>query len=266
MRVRNNLGYSDAEYVAEAATAPAFTPLVRTRFVQKMARRDEPRIYRPIDLGVLPGSDLDMASGALPGMREIPFPTPAFVPRGPSPLPTPRLAPRFTPTPVPIPRGTGAGVVNMWKVTPAVPQGYFAPSTPEGAYYPEQGSSGRFRYVPGVSPYRFVPRPRMLPGEAFFRFFFGRGGSTTPSTPSAPSTSAAPASSTLLPAYDLFQPGIFGPGDATTEDPALAQVRAKKEEESRSFPLLSVLLLGGGALLAYRVVRGKGAVAGAKSS
>ena len=259
MRVRNNLGYSDAEYVAEASTAPASTPLTRARFVQKMARRDEPRIYRAIGMGALPGSDLDMAFSALPGMREIPFPTPAFVPRGPSPLPTPRL----TPTPVPIPRRTETGVVNMWKATPAVPQGYFAPSTPEGAYYPEQGSSGRFRYVPGVSPYRFVPRPRLLPGEAFFRFFFGRGGSTTPS---APSTSAAPASGTLLPAYDLFQPGVFGPGDATTEDPALAQVRAKKEEESRSFPLLSVLLLGGGALLAYRVVRGKGAVAGAKPS
>lgn len=293
MRVRNNLGYSDAEYVAEASTAPASTPLTRARFVQKMARRDEPRIYRAVAFGALPGSDLDMASGALPGTRDIlafdpsvvggtrgynfaqergtagetrryvpSLPTPAFVPRGASPLPTPRL----TPTPVPIPRRTETGVVNMWKVTPAVPQGYFAPSTPEGAYYPEQGSSGRFRYVPGVSPYRFVPRPRMLPGEAFFRFFFGRGGSTTPSTPSAPSTSAAPASSTLLPAYDLFQPGIFGPGDATTEDPALAQVRAKKEEESRSFPLLSVLLLGGGALLAYRVVRGKGAAAGAKPS
>jgi hypothetical protein len=107
----------------------------------------------------------------------------------------------------------------------------------------------------------------LLPGEAFFRFLFGRGGATpsTPSTPSAPSATA-PASSALLPAYDLFQPGIFGPGDATTEDPALAQVRAKKEEESRSFPLLSVLLLGGGALLAYRVVRGKGASAGAKPS
>ena len=89
------------------------------------------------------------------------------------------------------------------------------------------------------------------------RFYTGawhalRGGAA--STPSTSSTATAPASSALLPAYDLFQPGVFGPGDATTEDPSLAKVKA---DESKGFPFLSVLLLGGGAFLAYRVVRGK---------
>jgi hypothetical protein len=280
MRVRNNFGYSD-EY-AVVPSEPVSSPLTRGRFVEKRQRRDSPTIVRG-SFGVLPGSDLDVASSALPGTQNIfafdpsvvggvrgydfaqergsagttrrfvpSLPTPAFVPRGASPLPTPRLTP--TPVPIPIPRGGPgpAGVVNMWKVTPATPPGYFTPSVPEGAYYPETGA-GRFRYVPGVSPYRYVPRSPMLPGEAFFRFLFGRRSapSSTPSTAAASSASTLP----LLPAYDLFQPGVFGPGiDAATQDPALAKVR---EEESRSFPFLPVLLLGGGAFLAYRVVRGK---------
>ena len=251
MRVRNNFGYSD-EY-AVVPSEPVSSPLTRGRFVEKRQRRDSPTIVRA-SFGVLPGSDLDMAFSELPtgGETRRLVPTPAFVPRGASPLPTPRLTP--TPVPIPIPRGGPgpAGVVNMWKVTPATPPGYFTPSVPEGAYYPETGA-GRFRYVPGVSPYRYVPRSPMLPGEAFFRFLFGRRSapSSTPSTAAAPSASTLP----LLPAYDLFQPGVFGPGiDAATEDPALAKVR---EAENRSFPFLPVLLLGGGAFLAYRVVRGK---------
>jgi hypothetical protein len=136
----------------------------------------------------------------------------------------------------------------MWNVTPAVPEGYFRPSLPQGAQVPEVFTAPDGRRW-------FAPRPRLLPGELFWLRLLNalRGGAA--STPSTSSAATAPSSSALLPAYDLFQPGIFGPGiDAATEDPALAKVKA---DESRGFPFLSVLLLGGGAFLAYRVVRGK---------
>jgi hypothetical protein len=133
----------------------------------------------------------------------------------------------------------------MWSVTPAIPEGYFRPTLPPGAGVPEVFTAPDGRRW-------FAPRPRMLPGELLWlRLLNALRGGAAPA-PSAPAT--APSSSALLPAYDLFQPGVFGPGDATTEDPALSKVKA---DESRGFPFLPVLLLGGGAFLAYRVVRGK---------
>jgi hypothetical protein len=131
----------------------------------------------------------------------------------------------------------------MWNVTPAIPEGYFRPTLPPGAQVPEVFTAPDGRRW-------FAPRPRMLPGEGFFRWLFRRAPAAP--TPSAPAT--APSTLPLLPAYDLFQPGVFGPGDATTEDPSLAKVKA---DESKGFPFLPILLLGGGAFLAYRVVRGK---------
>jgi hypothetical protein len=164
------------------------------------------------------------------------------------------LGPRWRPTPAPGPRDAvplpfaTPGVTRMWNVTPAVPEGYFRPSLPQGAQVPEVFTAPDGRRW-------FAPRPRLLPGELFWLRLLNalRGGAA--STPSTSSAATAPSSGALLPAYDLFQPGIFGPGiDAATEDPALAKVKA---DESRGFPFFSVLLLGGGAFLAYRVVRGK---------
>jgi hypothetical protein len=136
----------------------------------------------------------------------------------------------------------------MWSVTPAIPEGYFRPTLPPGAGVPEVFTAPDGRRW-------FAPRPRMLPGELFWlRLLNALRGGAAPAPSTTPSTTTAPSSSALLPAYDLFQPGVFGPGDATTEDPALSKVKA---DESRGFPFLPVLLLGGGAFLAYRVVRGK---------
>jgi hypothetical protein len=238
MRVRNSLGYAD---VPGADLDPGSSALPGTRDVFTFAPGARGGVW-----SFAPVSPADSGSG----VRARPFavlPAPSFFPRGGSPAPLD--LPRITPTPLPIPRGTtpAPGVTRMWNVTPAIPEGYFRPTLPPGAQVPEVFTAPDGRRW-------FAPRPRMLPGELFWLRLLNalRGGAA--STPSTSSTATAPASSALLPAYDLFQPGVFGPGDATTEDPALSKVKA---DESRGFPFLPVLLLGGGAFLAYRVVRGK---------
>jgi hypothetical protein len=72
----------------------------------------------------------------------------------------------------------------------------------------------------------------------------------------------------LLPAYDLFQPGVFGPGEASlptdeTSPETSPEAVAASPEEGGSL-LLPLLLAGGGAFLAYRYIKGKKGAAGAK--
>ena len=243
MRVRNSLGYSDADADFASEAMPG------TRDVFTFAPGARGGVWSPT-----PGAPTTAGGIRVRPFATLPAPSP-FAPRGgsPAPLDLPRITPRpfdFTPrggSPAPAP-----GVTRMWNVSPAIPGGTFRPVLPEGAQVPEvfTAPDGRRWYIP--------PQPRRLPGDWFWQRLLNllRGGRGA-TTPSAPSTATVPSSSALLPAYDLFQPGIFGPGiDAATEDPALAKV---KEDESKGFPFLPVLLLGGGAFLAYRVVRKKGA-------
>lgn len=230
MRVRNSLGYADVPSEVRSGTGEYGAPLPIPTVTPSVFPSFPNTTYATSDRWKL-------------------VPSPA-VPEGTfSPSQEYSLGPRWRPTPQTLPRGTAPapGVTRMWNVTPAIPEGYFRPTLPPGAQVPEVFTAPDGRRW-------FAPRPRMLPGELFWLRLLNalRGGAA--STPSTSSTATAPASSALLPAYDLFQPGIFGPGDATTEDPSLAKVKA---DESRGFPFLPVLLLGGGAFLAYRVVRGK---------
>lgn len=289
-RVRNSLGYADvdadAEYVSQGGRWQVTAQSAPRSEAQSTSGRPRwlPAARTRNALGYGAAPDFDSGSSSLPGTRDVftfapavvggsrgyefapsdatagglrvrPFatlPAPGFFPRGgsPAPLDLPRITPAprdFTPrggTPAPAP-----GVTRMWNVSPAIPGGTFRPVLPEGAQVPEvfTAPDGRRWYIP--------PQPRRLPGDWFWQRLLnllrGGRGATTPSTATVPSSAG------LLPAYDLFQPGVFGPGiDATTEDPALAKV---KEDESKGFPFLPVLLLGGGAFLAYRVVRKKGA-------
>lgn len=231
MRVRNSLGYADVPSEVRSGAGEYGAPL------------PIPTVT-PSVLPSLPNTTYATAD------RWSLTPSPA-VPEGAFSSQEYSLGPRWRPTPQTLPRGgspaPAPATTRMWNVTPAVPQGYFRPTLPPGAQVPEVFTAPDGRRW-------FAPRPRMLPGELLWLRLLNalRGGAA--STPSTSSTATAPASSALLPAYDLFQPGIFGPGDATTEDPSLAKVKA---DESRGFPFLPVLLLGGGAFLAYRVVRGK---------
>jgi hypothetical protein len=156
----------------------------------------------------------------------------------------------------------------MWNVSPAIPEGTFRPTLPPGARFPEVFTTpdGRpnlpGRAFPGVviAPdgrrWYIPPQPRRLPGDMFWLRLLNllRGGA-------APATTTAPTSSTLFPAYDIFQPGVFGPGIDATEDPE-TQVPT---DDGKRFPFLAILLLGGGAFLAYRVVRGKKGAQAAKA-
>jgi len=235
MRVRNSLGYADV---------PGNAPVREEGY-------GSPLPFPTVTPSVLPS--LPNTTYAVADRWKL-TPSPA-VPEGTfSPSQEYSLGPRWRPTPQTLPRGgspapaPAPGVTRMWSVTPAIPEGYFRPTLPPGAGVPEVFTAPDGRRW-------FAPRPRMLPGELLWlRLLNALRGGAAPAPSTTPSTTTAPSSSVLLPAYDLFQPGIFGPGDATTEDPALSKVKA---DESRGFPFLPVLLLGGGAFLAYRVVRGK---------
>ena len=236
MRVRNSLGYTDVPSTVRSGAGEYGAPLPIPTVTPSVFPSLPNTTYATADRWNL-------------------TPSPA-VPEGAFSSQEYSLGPRWRPTPQTLPRGgspaPAPATTRMWNVSPAIPEGTFRPVLPPGAQVPEvfTAPDGRRWYIP--------PQPRRLPGEFFWQRLLNllRGGRGAP-TPSAPSTASVPSSSALLPAYDLFQPGIFGPGiDATTEDPALAKV---KDEESRGFPFLPVLLLGGGAFLVYRVVRKKGA-------
>ena len=234
MRVRSSLGYTEVPGVSHAQKADAY---------------GSPLPIPTMTPSVLPGQTSTYATTA---SRWSLTPSPA-VPESAFSQQQYSLGPRWRPTPAPGPRDAvplpfaTPGVVRTWNVTPAIPEGTFRPTLPQGAQVPEVFTAPDGRRW-------FAPRPRLLPGELLWLRLLNalRGGAA--STPSASAGGATAPSSALLPAYDLFQPGIFGPGEATTEDPALSKVKA---DESRGFPFLPVLLLGGGAFLAYRVVRGK---------
>lgn len=260
MRVRNSLGYSDADADFASEAMPG------TRNVFTFAPGARGAMWTPT-----PGSPTTGGETRARPFATLPAPSP-FSPRGgsPEPLDLPRLGPRaFTPrggSPAPAP---DPAVTRMWNVTPAIPEGTFRPTLPPGARFPEVFTTpdGRpnlpGRAFPGVvtAPdgrrWYIPPQPRRLPGDMFWlRLRNLLRGDAAP----APSTTA-PTNTVLLPAYP-FPEGDFGPGTATTEDPEGTQVPT---DAGKRFPFLAILLLGGGAFLAYRVVRGKKGAQAAKA-
>jgi hypothetical protein len=259
MRVRNSLGYAEAP---GADFDPSSEAMPGTRNVFTFSPGARGAMWTPT-----PGSPTTGGETRARPFATLPAPPIDFFPRGgsPEPLDLPRITPAprdFTPrggrggTPAPAP-----AVTRMWNVSPAIPEGTFRPTVPPGARFPEvfTAPDGRpnlpGRALPGVvtAPdgrrWYIPPQPRRLPGDMFWLRLLNllRGGAAP-----APSTTA-PTNTVLLPAYP-FPEGDFGPGTATAEDPERTQVPT---DDGKRFPFLAVLLLGGGAFLAYRVVRGK---------
>jgi len=247
MRVRNSLGYVEAP---RADFNPSFEAMLGTRNVFT---------FSPAVVGGSRGYEFAPSDATAGGTRVRPFatlPQPLDLPRIPPAPFTPRGGRGGTPAPAPAP-----AVTRMWNVSPAIPEGTFRPTVPPGARFPEVFTTpdGRpnlpGRALPGVvtAPdgrrWYIPPQPRRLPGDMFWLRLLNllRGGAAP-----APSTTA-PTNTVLLPAYP-FPEGDFGPGTATAEDPERTQVPT---DDGKRFPFLAVLLLGGGAFLAYRVVRGK---------
>jgi len=249
MRVRNSLGYTEVPVYGAAHAKrghgygsplpfPTMTPAVLPSFRNTTDATEELRnLIRssPVPEGTF------YPPQEVVGARWRPT-TPQTLPRGGTPAPAP-------------------AVTRMWNVSPAIPEGIFRPTVPPGARFPEVFTTpdGRpnlpGRALPGVvtAPdgrrWYIPPQPRRLPGDMFWLRLLNllRGGAAP-----APSTTA-PTNTVLLPAYP-FPEGDFGPGTATAEDPERTQVPT---DDGKRFPFLAVLLLGGGAFLAYRIVRGK---------
>lgn len=272
MRVRNSLGYTEVPVYGAAPVPgpdsdPGSSALPGTRNVFT---------FSPAVVGGSRGFQFAPSDATAGGIRVVfdTLPAPGFFPRGgsPEPLDLPRITPApprgspprgGSPAPAPAP-----AVTRMWNVSPAIPEGTFRPTLPPGARFPEVFTTpdGRpnlpGRAFPGVvtAPdgrrWYIPPQPRRLPGDMFWLRLLNllRGGATP-----APSTTA-PTNTVLLPAYP-FPEGNFGPGTATTEDPE-TQVPT---DDGKRFPFLAILLLGGGAFLAYRVVRGKKGAQAAKA-